>query len=153
MATSFKTHSWEKLMEQATDYVVKRKPNVSSPNKIAEFMRPLCVRDRKEKFYVLCLNVKNDIIHFEVVSIGTVDNVMVHPRDVFRAAIVHNASRIAVVHNHPSGGTQPSKLDENMTKKLVDGGKILNIEVVDHVIISKGEMKYYSFRENYCMPI
>lgn len=101
---------------------------------------------RKEHFIVVYLDVKNQEIKKQIVSIGTVNFSVVHPRDVFEEAVKNLASSIIVVHNHPSGILEPSQEDIKLTHRIVEAGKLLGIEVVDHVIIGKNG--YYSFKEN-----
>ncbi|MCK5320357.1 DNA repair protein RadC, partial [Candidatus Parcubacteria bacterium] len=91
---------------------------------------------KKEHFAVLYLNARNQLIHKETISIGTLNASLVHPREVFKPAIEHLAASIIVAHNHPSGGCEPSEADLELTKRLRGAGKLLGIEVVDHVIIS-----------------
>jgi DNA repair protein RadC len=100
---------------------------------------------QKEHFIVLLLNTQNEIIKQWIVSIGTLNASLVHPREVFRSAIEAGCASIIVAHNHPSGTLEPSSEDLNTTRRLVDAGKLLGIEVTDHVII--GENGYFSFRE------
>jgi DNA repair protein RadC len=105
------------------------------------------MKDR-EVFIVLLLNVKNRIIAEEIVSVGILDGAIIHPREVFKAAIVGSAAGIIVAHNHPSGDPTPSIVDGETTKRLREAGKILGIPLIDHVIISPGEVNnFYSFRE------
>ena len=92
----------------------------------------------QESYHVLTLNNKNKIINRHMVSLGTVDRCFVHARETFRAAILDSASRIIVVHNHPSGDTTPSAEDIQITKQLADAGKIIGIQLLDHVIIGDG---------------
>jgi len=99
----------------------------------------------REKFIVLHLNAKNAIISYEVVSIGTLNASLVHPREVFKAAILANAGSVILCHNHPSGDTEPSTDDLVLTKRLVESGKILGIEVLDHVVF--GEGNFMSLKE------
>jgi len=96
---------------------------------------------RKEHFVVFYLNARNQEIEREIISIGTVSASLVHPREVFEGAIKNNASSIILAHNHPSGDTEPSQDDIEITKKLVHAGKILDIKVVDHIIVTKKEFK------------
>lgn len=98
----------------------------------------------KEHFLALYLDARNVVIHEEVVSIGSLNANIVHPREVFRPAIVHAAAAVVVVHNHPSGDVSPSKEDIQLTSRLVETGRMLGIEVLDHVIIS--ESSFLSFR-------
>ena len=101
--------------------------------------------EEQEHFIVLCLNTKNEIIARKTISIGTLDQAIVHPRDVFRFAIKNNAARIIAVHNHPSGNPEPSENDKTVTKRLIRSGDILGIEVLDHIIV--GNDSYVSLRE------
>ena len=91
----------------------------------------------KEHLRGLYLNSHNRIIHDEVISIGTINSNIVHPREVFRPAIEHNAVAIVLAHNHPSNTATPSIQDIEITKQLVQAGKILGINILDHVIITK----------------
>ena len=102
----------------------------------------------KEHFWVVGLNRKNIISYLELVSLGGLDSATVHPRETFRFAIMKAVSSIILVHNHPSGDTHPSEADDVMTQKLKQAGKILGIEVLDHLIITKGKESYYSYRES-----
>ena len=101
--------------------------------------------EEQEHFIVLCLNTKNEIIARKTISIGTLDQAIVHPRDVFRFAIKSNAARIIAVHNHPSGNPEPSENDKTVTKRLIRSGDILGVEVLDHIIV--GNDSYVSLRE------
>ena len=93
--------------------------------------------NKKENFIALYLDARSKLIHKETVSIGTLNANLVHPREIFEPAIRNLAAQIIIVHNHPSGNSDPSKEDLEITKKLVEAGKILGIEIVDHVIVSK----------------
>ncbi|MBR9704058.1 JAB domain-containing protein [Candidatus Pacearchaeota archaeon] len=100
------------------------------------------LRDKKqEEFWVLMLNTKNKVIGEHLVSKGILDASIVHPREVFRPAIKNAASKIILVHNHPSGDCEASGEDEEITKILMIAGKNLDIKVVDHVIIAGGEYR------------
>ena len=102
-------------------------------------------RDR-EAFVVLLLDVKHRVIAEEVVSIGILDGALIHPREVFKAAITANAAAIIVAHNHPSGDLKPSGQDAEVTRRLRKAGEILGIPVVDHVIVGPTG-GHFSFRE------
>jgi len=96
------------------------------------------IRDnKKEHFVIFYLDARNQEIKREIISIGTLNANLVHPREVFEPAIKNNAAQIIVAHNHPSGDTEPSEDDLIITKKLVEAGKILGIEVLDHIIVTK----------------
>ncbi len=101
----------------------------------------------KEHLRGLYLNSHNRIIHDEVISIGTINTNIVHPREVFRPAIEYSAAAIVLAHNHPSGTIMPSKEDTEITEQLIQAGKILGINVLDHVIITKDG--FISIKANY----
>jgi DNA repair protein RadC len=100
---------------------------------------------KKEHFVVLYLNARNQLIHKETVSIGTLNASLIHPREVFKSAIDHLAASVILAHNHPSGSAEPSEDDLEVTKRLKEAGRILGIEVLDHVIITKNA--YSSLKE------
>jgi len=100
----------------------------------------------REHFVVLLLNQKNRVIGIHTVSVGSLSASIVHPRETFKAAILANVAAIICGHNHPSGDCQPSKEDRAITARLVEGGKLLGISVLDHVIIGD-ENKYFSFAD------
>jgi len=92
---------------------------------------------KKEHFAVFYLDNHHQEIKKEIVSIGTLTNSLVHPREVFEPAIIHHAAHIIVAHNHPSGHLKPSKDDIQITKRLIEAGELLGIELLDHVILTK----------------
>lgn len=100
--------------------------------------------EAQEVFGILVLNIKNKIVAVHEVSRGALNSSIVHPREVFKPAVLHNAAAIICFHNHPSGDTEPSKDDIEVTKRLVEAGKIMGIEVLDHIII--GDDKYTSLK-------
>lgn len=99
-----------------------------------------------EKFGILTLNTKNKVVGVHVLSIGTLSAAMVHPRNVFQAAILNNAASIVLFHNHPSGDPTPSNEDIGMTKRICEAGELMGIEVLDH-IITGDDHKYSSLKE------
>jgi len=100
----------------------------------------------KEYFMILHLDSRSRIIKDEVISIGTLNASIIHPREVFKSAIKESANSIILVHNHPSGDPSPSQEDIEITKRLFEAGELLDIKVLDHVII--GNEDYWSFKEN-----
>ena len=100
---------------------------------------------KKEHFVVLYLNAKNQLVHKETISMGTLNANLVHPREVFEPALKHSAAQIIVAHNHPSGDPKPSEDDLEVTKRLTEAGKMMGIELMDHVIVSKNS--HFSFKE------
>lgn len=103
-------------------------------------------RSRKEHFVVLYLDARQQEIQREIISIGTVNASLVHPREVFELAVRNLASAIIVAHNHPTGNLEPSYEDIKVTERLVEAGKIMGIALLDHVIISP--KSYFSFKEH-----
>ena len=116
-----------------------------SPDAVYSLLRHMSKLDR-EHFVVLHLNGKNNVIAKETVSIGTLQQSLVHPREVFKAAIHNGSAAIIVAHNHPSGDPAPSAEDRGMTARLMSAGELLGIKVLDHIIV--GENRYYSFCES-----
>jgi DNA repair protein RadC len=112
-------------------------PVLDNPATVVSFMRETNRLLNVESFQVLLLNVRKKLIRAEVISHGLLDTILVHPREVFRAAIVANAAGIVLVHNHPSGDPAPSEADIKVTRDLIRAGQLLKIEVVDHVIIGR----------------
>lgn len=105
------------------------------------------VERKKENFVVLFLNTKKMLLGKEYVSIGNVDTSIVDPREVFVLALKHNSCGIILLHNHPSSDTSPSSQDKEITQRIVSAGEVLNIEVVDHIIVSRAG--YFSFKEHH----
>lgn len=101
---------------------------------------------RKEHFLCISLNGAHEVIAVRVVSIGTLNRTLVHPREVFSEPLTDAANGIICAHNHPSGNTEPSREDIELTERLKDAGSILGISLLDHLVIS--ETGYYSFLEN-----
>ncbi len=109
---------------------------IKSPADVAEIFIPLLRDELKEKFFVICLNSMNKIIKYETISVGNLNSSVVHAREVFKAAIENSSANIILLHNHPSGNAEPSNEDIMLTKKLVEAGKLLDIQVFDHLIIA-----------------
>lgn len=118
---------------------------IRSPEDVSVLMMEELRYELKEKFVCIFLNTKNHVIGHEVLSIGSLNSTIVHPREVFRAAIQRSSSAVICVHNHPSGDPTPSREDIEMTARLMDAGKIIGIDVLDHVII--GDQTYVSLKE------
>ena len=100
----------------------------------------------KEHFIILLLDTRHNLIKKERIFIGTLDNSVIHPREIFKPAIIESSSAIIIAHNHPSGDPSPSDDDIDITKKLKQAGKLVGIEILDHVIIGKGSS--YSFMDH-----
>ena len=126
-------------------------PVLDNPATVVQFMRETNRLRNVEEFQVLLLNVRKRLIRMEEISHGLLDTILVHPREVFRAAIVANAAAIVLVHNNPSGDPTPSEADIKVTRDLIRAGQLLKIEVVDHVIIGRAtperQKDFVSLRE------
>lgn len=123
----------------------KRIEKITCAQDIYELMKNYFLDTRKEHFYSIMLNTKNDIISIEHISTGDLSTSIVNPREVFTPAVKRSAKSVAFVHNHPSGSAKPSREDLLITRRLVEAGLILDIKVLDHVII--GRNNYYSFKK------
>jgi len=114
----------------------------------SEIAKDLLKSDR-EKFICLHLNIKNQLISFEAVSTGSLTASIVHPREVYKAAILANAASVVFMHNHPSGDPEPSLDDIEVTRRLAKAGAILGISVLDHIIVAQKD--YFSFKQKNMM--
>lgn len=112
----------------------KKSAILLSPKDVWERMEDIR-GSKKEHFVVFYLNSRNQEIQREIISVGTLNESLVHPREVFENAIKNNAASIIIAHNHPSGDLEPSEADTEITKKLIHAGKILDIKILDHVIV------------------
>jgi len=119
--------------------------SIKSPDDCAKYMMDEMRFLQQEHFVCLYLNTKNQIIARETIFIGSLNASIVHPREVFKEAFRRSAASIICLHNHPSGDPTPSREDIDVTKRLVECGKIIGIELLDHIII--GEHKYVSLKE------
>ena len=97
----------------------------------------MIVEGKQEEFHIVTLDTKNQVLDTHCITVGTLDASLVHPREVFRAAIKDAASSIILVHNHPSGDPTPSREDIAVTQRLTESGKTLGIDVLDHVVLGR----------------
>jgi DNA repair protein RadC len=114
------------------------RPTISCPAEALPFLTEIREKS-KEHFLCLYLNARHQVIHNEIISIGTLSASIVHPREVYVPAISHKAACVLLAHNHPSGDPAPSREDIELTRRLVQAGEIIGIEVVDHIIISPSD--------------
>jgi len=119
--------------------------DVKNPEGVVKAIRASIKDKAKEHFKLILLNPRNKIIGISTISVGTLNASLVHPREVFKDAIKHSAASVVLAHNHPSGDPEPSEDDLTITKRLIEAGRILGIEVMDHIIIAKNE--FFSFKE------
>lgn len=138
-----KTRDW--YINKAIEMSVREASgSIRNASDAFEILKPFGLKEQ-EHFIVLNLNTAHEVISQNVVSIGTVNRTIVHPREVFRKAIEENATAIFICHNHPSGSMKPSEEDKLITTRLREAGEILGISVIDHLIVSKDS--YFSFDE------
>ena len=143
-----------RLRELTVRYSVKRTDEgqpvvvgraMNTPRESASALMTALQDQPGEVFAILCLSTKHRVIAYHEVSRGTLDATLVHPREVFKAALLANSAAIILCHNHPSGDPSPSADDIQLTRRLVDAGALLGVDVLDHIIVGDG--RYYSFKE------
>ena len=119
---------------------------LATPACAAAFLHAIGLQDEEQEHFVtLLLDTKNHIRGYAPVTVGLVDQCQAHPREVFRTAVMLGATKVMVAHNHPSGDPTPSRDDIELTRQLVEAGKVMGIELLDHVIVA-GD-KHSSLRE------
>ncbi|KKG15937.1 DNA repair protein RadC [Methanosarcina sp. 2.H.T.1A.6] len=133
------------LARRLETFIEEPKRKICSPKDVYTLMYPKMREQKKEKFITLYLDTKNQILKEEVVSIGSLNASIVHPREVFKSALLESSASVIMVHNHPSGDPSPSREDIMVTEKLVEGGKLLGIDILDHIIIGDG--RYVSLKD------
>lgn len=127
------------------EQVVSNKNAIISPNEVHRLVNSKISSYNKEHFLVLSFDVRHKLLGIDTVSVGTLTTSLVHPRETFDVAIRRHASHIILAHNHPSNDTEPSANDLELTRRLVEAGKILDIHVLDHIIV--GRDNFLSFKE------
>lgn len=133
------------LGRRLSKYQPEERYVIRSPEDGADYVMEDLRTLNQEHFVALYLNTKNQIIHTQTIFIGTLNSSVVHPREIFKEAVRRSAASLIVAHNHPSGDPTPSPEDIHVTKRLVKSGKIMGIELLDHIII--GNRKYISLKE------
>jgi DNA repair protein RadC len=136
------------IREVAVRYKGRKRlgPGVTDPQHVAKFVRVLLQGDAREHFIALHLDGRHRIVSYQDVSVGTATAALVHPREVFQAAVLVGACAVIVAHNHPSGDARPSSQDKEIAQRLSAAGKLLGIPVLDAVVIGDGH--HYSARES-----
>ena len=133
------------LGRRSLAHAARDRMQMTSPRLVAEYLLPLHGNRPVEQFGVVLLDTKHRVLRCTVLSIGTLDASIVHPREVFREAVAAGAAAIVLFHNHPSGDPEPSRDDTRLTERLVAAGVLMGIDVIDHVIL--GDARYFSYRE------
>ncbi len=119
---------------------------IDKPSDVGVFFQEMIAYKDREWLCAIGLDAKGFANYVEVIHIGTLNQALVHPREVFKTAIVTNCNSVILAHNHPSGHVEPSGADIQTTKSLIEAGKMIGIEILDHLIVS--DHNYYSIREN-----
>ncbi len=132
------------VKERTMNYAYGRK--IGSPHDAARLLADYLDEQDREHFVVLISDTKHQVQAIHTVAVGSLNACIVHPREVFKPAVLNNAAAIVVCHNHPSGDPAPSQEDIDVTKRLVEAGQILGIEVLDHIILGANN-QYVSLRE------
>ncbi len=139
------------LARRLVEELVEETGPLNSPKAVADLMREQARLCTVETFWVALLNTRHRLLKLEKISQGTLDTILIHPREVFRPAIAAKAAALILIHNHPSGDPTPSEADLRVTRDLVRAGQILRIEVLDHVILGRATaarpQDYVSLRE------
>ena len=139
------------LARRMAQEIGRETPQLDTPERVADLLREENRLYEVEHFQIVLLNTRRRLIRIEEVSRGTLDTVLVHPREVFKRAIASNASAIVLAHNHPSGDPSPSDADIKVTRDLIRAGQLLKIEVLDHIILGRRtdqrSKDYVSLRE------
>lgn len=118
--------------------------HIRAAQDIYDAFRERFVTQDREEFIAVILDGRNQIVGFNVISVGTLTSALVHPREVFKAAILGSAAALILVHNHPSGDPDPSAEDRALTTRLAQAGELLGIRVLDHVVIGDGRFRSFS---------
>ncbi|MBM3956525.1 MAG: DNA repair protein RadC [Gemmatimonadetes bacterium] len=121
------------------------RPAVGSPQDVANMLMPEMSMLEQEHFRVVLLNAKNHVLGVQPVYIGNVDSAVVRPAEVFTEAVRRTCPRVVIVHNHPSGDPTPSPEDVDITKRIIEAGRVLDIDVLDHIVI--GRQRFVSMKE------
>jgi DNA repair protein RadC len=126
------------------------KQKLDSPELVNELVGPEMRRLRTESLRVILLDTRYRLLHIEEVSLGSLNESIAHPREIFRPALTYSAYAVIVVHNHPSGDSSPSQTDHSLTRRLAEAAELLQIKLLDHIIIgapTEGSLGYFSFKE------
>jgi DNA repair protein RadC len=139
------------LARRMAQEIQQETPTLDTPERIAELLREQNRQYEVENFQIVLLNTRRKLIRLERVSQGTLDTILVHPREVFKPAIAANAAALVLAHNHPSGDPTPSEADIKVTRDLIRAGQLLKIEVLDHIILGRATQErprdFVSLRE------
>jgi DNA repair protein RadC len=144
-----KLQAMKELIRRANIDTARKITIIHGPEDVARYLIPIfnSENDKKERFTALFLDTKNKVIKHESISVGSQTASIVHPREVFAAAVKNKAVSIIIAHNHPSGDPSPSREDIGVTKQLIEAGKTLDIHVLDHIIVGNNSGQWVSLKE------
>ena len=136
------------IREVRVNYVTSDKPRlkVDGPVDIADFVRSILIDNSREQFVAIYFDGSHCVISYSIISIGIANQTLVHPREVYQRAVLVGATAVVVAHNHPSGSLEPSQEDISVTNRLMEAGTLLDIQLLDHVIVS--DFAFKSLRED-----
>lgn len=134
------------VRERSVEFDGKR---VDAPDAAASLIRRILDGADREQIVVLALNTKNEVLAAHIASVGSLNASIIHPREVFKFACLVNAASVIIAHNHPSGDPEPSREDHETTRRLTEAGRVLGIDVLDHLIL--GDPAYWSFKRGFSM--
>jgi DNA repair protein RadC len=144
-SNAFGIKLFQAISERYAKEKIPKKISLISPQAVTKYLREKIGREKKEHFAILLLDSRNNLIKMSDISVGTLNANLVHPREIFAEALRQNAASIILVHNHPSGDPEPSEDDLEITKRITEAGKIMGVEILDHIVITKN--KVFSFKE------
>lgn len=154
MKSVIKRYRLELIQESAKLYDCERK-GICSPKQAADAFEEVfgVTRLPEEQVSLFCLDSKNNVVAAHVVAQGSLNKAVIHPREVYKRALLSNAANIIICHNHPSGDCAPSKEDEYITQRLKEVGELIGIELLDHLIIGRNEegMTFCSLKKQGCL--
>jgi DNA repair protein RadC len=133
------------LGKRISAFTQEARPVIRCPADVSQLVMSELRHEAREQFRILLLDTRNQVMRVSTVSIGSLTESIVHPREVFREAIRHSCAAIIAVHNHPSGDPSPSPEDIQVTQRLAEAGRLIGIEVLDHVIVGDG--RFVSLKE------
>ena len=140
------------VKEASSAYLVEKmgqKDLLTSPQIVVDFARVKLAGKTNEIFMVIYLNIRNEVIDHEILHEGTLDSSVVYPRRIIEGAVNHHASGLLLIHNHPSGHTDPSAEDKHITQAILKAAQTMDIRVLDHIVVGKGG--YFSFAQNHLL--
>ncbi|MGL5021454.1 MAG: RadC family protein [Mycoplasmatales bacterium] len=145
IAKASKIKTIKLIQDKIENFIPSNGIKITQPEDVFQITKKI-QKQAQENLVVICLDAKANLITNEIVYVGTVDEITIHPREIFNVALKKLSSNIIIVHNHPSGDPSPSAADICATKKILEISKIVGIRLIDHIIVTHNQ--YYSIREN-----